>query len=250
MSTKTLNFNRMTSDQLQQLFELDAEMSSAQQEDVLSKLLETSIDVIGKKGRGKTLTATAIAYQLRERFGRHVICVGSKMGLKRETFGEFQVMSEQDFRDEMERIAMAASEEENVDQVAKSFEKYGISILYSTVIFDEAGKLFEARRASDKLIQLTGYFMDQQRHYHVTTIFCAPSEDRIDKRILGQLDWKGRSYHNKYTDICRARFVQGLEVETLEIDGLDSSIHPAYYSMYNSWNLLGFRNTSLKINNI
>ncbi len=179
-----------------------------------------------------------------------MVCVGSKMGLKRETFGEFQMMSESDFRDEMERITMAASEEENVDQVAKSFEKYGISILYATVIFDEAGKLFEARRSSDKLIQLTGYFMDQQRHYHVTTIFCAPSEDRIDKRILGQLDWKGRCYHNKYTDICRARFVQGLEVQTLEMDGLDDSTHPSYYSLYNSWSLVGFRGTSLNITNL
>ncbi len=46
---RTLNFDRMSVDQLQELFEMDAEMASVQQEDVLSRLLETSVDVIGKK---------------------------------------------------------------------------------------------------------------------------------------------------------------------------------------------------------
>ena len=248
MTTK-LNFEHMNESQLQELFAMDAEIASFQQDDVLLKLLETSIDVVGKKGRGKTLTTVAIAYQMRERFQRHVICVGSKMGLK-PAFGEFQSMSEADFRNEMERIDTAAGEEESVELVAKAFEKYGISILYSTVIFDEAYKLFESRRASDKFVQLVGYFFAQQRHYHVTTILCTPDEDMIDKRVLRQLDWKGRCYHNKYTDICRSRFVQGLQVETLEIDGTDDTMHTKYYDMYNSWNLLGYKKTALQVNNI
>jgi hypothetical protein len=237
----------MSEAQLMELFELDTQLQSQEQEDVYARLLETSIDVIGKKGRGKTLSAVAIGYQLRERFGRHVICVGSKMGLKEETFGPFDVMNEQDFRDEMERIDAAAGEEESVEKVAEAFEKYGISILYSTVIFDEAGKLFEARRAMDKYVQLTGYFMAQQRHYHVTTLFCAPDEKMIDKRIVQQVDWKGRCFHNKYTDTCRARFVQGLEILTLDIDGMDDSVHPAYYDCYDTHVMLGFRKASLKI---
>jgi len=249
MVTK-LNYDRMSTEQLQELFALDAEIATNQQEDCLLKLLETAMDVVGKKGRGKSLTAVAIAYQMRERFGRHVICIGSKMGLKREVFGDFQVMSEADFRMEMERIDAAAGEEESVEQVAKAFEKYGISILYSTVIFDEAYKLFESRRASDKFVQLTGYFMAQQRHYHVTTLLCTPDEDMIDKRVVRQLDWKGRCYHNKYTDVCRTRFVQGLQVETLEVDGTDDVMHPAYYAMYDSWSLLGYRKSSLQINTL
>lgn len=198
------------------------------------------------KGRGKTLTGVSLAYQLRERYGREVICIGSKMGLL-EPFGSFMHMGETDFRNEMEKINIAANEEENAEQVAKMFDKYGISILYSTLVFDEAYKLFEARRAMDKLVQLMGYFMAQQRHYHVTTILMSPDEDLIDKRIVRQVDWKGRCFHNKYTDMCRARFTQGLEVLTLDIDGLEDVLHPAYYSMYDSWALLGYRNASLQI---
>ena len=220
---RALNYDKMSLEQLQELFDIDSAIQDSQAEDVIGELLETSIDVCGRKGRGKTLSAVAIAYQMRERFGRNVICVGSKMGLGAgsggpQAFGAFQFMSEADFRSELERITLAASEEENVEKVAAAFDKYGISILYSTIIFDEAGKLFEARRSSDKLVQLCGYFMDQQRHYHVTTIFCAPDENRIDKRILQQIDWKGRCYFNKYTDVCRTRFVQGLKVLTLEVD--------------------------------
>ena len=237
---------RLSLEQLEELFELDAEIANTEQEDVVGRLLETSIDIIGKKGRGKTLTGVAIAYQLRERFGRNVICVGSKMGLN-ENFGPFQFMGEMDFRAEMEKISIAADEEENAEQVAKMFDKYGISILYSTIIFDEAYKLFEARRSMDKMVQLMGYFMAQQRHYHCTTILMAPDEDLIDKRIIRQVDWKGRTFHNKYTDMCRARFVQGLEVLTLDIDGLDDTLHPGYYYMYDSWAMLGYRKQSLQI---
>ena len=249
MSTREINFEKMTTEQLQELFELDNEIATVQQEDVLLKLLETSIDVVGKKGRGKSLTTVAIAYQMRERFNRHVICVGSKMGLK-PSFGPYQVMNENDFRDEMERIDAAAGEEETVEQVAKAFEKYGISIFYSTIVFDEAYKLFESRRASDKFVQLTGYFFAQQRHYHVTTILCTPDEDMIDKRVVRQLDWKGRCYHNKYTDICRTRFVQGLQIETLEVDGTEDVLHPAYYEMYDTHALVGYTKASLHVNSI
>ncbi len=248
MASKTKEFNpeRLSLDQLDELFQLDTEMANQEQEDVVGRVLETSIDIIGKKGRGKTLTGVALSWQLRERFGRNVICVGSKMGLN-EDFGPFQFMGESDFRTEMEKISVAADEEENAEQVAKMFDKYGISILYSTIVFDEAYKLFEARRAMDKMVQLMGYFMAQQRHYHVTTIMMAPDEKLIDKRIVQQVDWKGRCFHNKYTDMCRARFVQGLEVLTLDIDGLDDTLHFPYYYMYDSWALLGYRKQSLQM---
>ncbi len=248
MPTKVKEFRpeKLSLEQLDELFMLDTEMANQEQEDVIGRLLETSVDIIGKKGRGKTLTGVATAYQLRERFGRSVVCVGSKMGLN-DNFGPYQFMGEMDFRSEMEKISVAANEEENAEQVAKMFEKYGVSILYSTIVFDEAYKLFEARRSADKMVQLTGYFMAQQRHYHVTTIFMAPDEDMIDKRIIRQVDWKGRCFHNKYTDMCRARFVQGLEVLTLDIDGLDDTMHEAYYRMYDSWAMLGYRKQSLQI---
>ncbi len=248
MPTKTKEFNpeKLNLEQLEELFELDTEIADTEQQDVIGRLLETSVDIIGKKGRGKTLTGVTVGYQLRERFERPVVCVGSKMGLN-ENFGPFQFLGEQDFRNEMEKISVAADEEENAEQVAAMFKKYGVSILYATIIFDEAYKLFEARRAMDKMVQLMGYFMAQQRHYHVTTVLMAPDEKLIDKRIIQQVDWKGRCFHNKYTNMCRARFVQGLEVLTLDIDGTDDTLHPTYYDMYNSWNMVGYRKQSLNI---
>ena len=46
---KTINFERMSEQQLRELFELDTEILSVQQEDVFGRLLETSLDVVGKK---------------------------------------------------------------------------------------------------------------------------------------------------------------------------------------------------------
>ncbi len=244
---RTLNFDRMSLQQLQELFEIDRAIQDTEVDDTISQLQETSMDIIGKKGRGKTMSGVAVAYQLRERFNRPVICIGSKMGLDPNTFGPFQIMNEKDFRDELERIDIAASEEESAEAIAKAFDKYGISILYATIIFDEAYKMFEARRSADKLVQLAGYFMAQQRHYHVTTIFMSPTEEMIDKRIVGQVDWHGRCFFNKYTGICTTRFTQGLQVLTLEIDSDEDTLHPPYKKMYNSWAMLGYRKTSLSI---
>lgn len=253
MTAKLLNPEKMSIEQLQEMFALDVEMQQASQQDVLARIQESKTMITGKGGRGKTLSAVAIAYMLRERFGQPVIAIGSKMGLGRgaggsDAFGPFQNMDERDFKEELERLNVAASEEENAEQVAKAFEKYGVSILYSTLVFDEARKLLNSRRPQDKLVQLTGDFVMQARHYHCTTIILAPSEDEIDKRVVRQLDWKGRCYHNPYTDICRVRLTQGLEVLTLDIDGADNTLHPAYYDMYNSWTLLGYRQSSLSIN--
>lgn len=253
MATKFLDPERMSLEQLTELFELDMELQMSQQDDVLARIRESKTMITGKGGRGKTLSAVAIAYMMRERFHIPVIAIGSKMGLGQgaggpEAFGPFQNMDEQDFKEELERLNVAVSEEENADQVAKAFEKYGVSVLYSVLVFDEARKLLNSRRPQDKLVQLTGDFVMQARHYHCTTIILAPSEDEIDKRVVRQLDWKGRCYHNVYTDVCRVRLVQGLEVLTLDIDGADDTLHPAYYDMYNSWNLLGYRQSSLSIN--
>ena len=241
------SLDRLSEKDLRELLALDIELESAKQDDILQELLETTITITGKKGRGKTLTGgVAIPWQLRERFGRGVVVVGSKMGLKPE-FGPYQQMSEEKFRDELERVDLAASEEDNAEQVAQAFEKYGVSILYKTIVFDEAGKLFERRRGMDKLVQLMGYFIDQSRHYHVTTLLLAPSERRIDQRIVDQAEWHGKVFHNKFTDVATLKLTQGLEVRVLEIDGSDGTLHTPYYEMYNSWAMLGYRRTSLEI---
>ncbi len=239
--------NRMSKVQLEELLALDIEMENAKQDDILSELLETTITITGKKGRGKTLSAVCIAWQMRERFGRGVVCIGSRMGLRPE-FGSYQVMSPEQFRDELERVDLAATEEENAELVVQAFQKYGVSILYKTVVFDEAGKLFERRRPMDKLVQLCDTFIDQSRHYHVTTLLLAPSERRVDQRIIDQAEWHGKVFHNKYTDVATLKLTQGLEVRILDIDGVDDSLHTAYYDMYKTDVLLGYRQTSLEIN--
>ena len=218
-------------------------------EDTLSLLVEKAVLIEGKKRRGKTLSAVGIAWELRERFGRPVVCIGSNMGLN-ESFGSYKFMNEANFREEMERISVAATQEENAEQVMKAFEKYGISTMYATLIFDEARKMLNSRRAMDKLVQLVDDYLMQSSHYHTTTLICAPSEDELDKRILRQLDWKGRVYHNRYTNTARLRLVSGIDVITYDVCGAEDSEHIPFYDMYNSWAMLGFRKSSLKIKDL
>ena len=250
MTTMTnIRFEEMDNATLAEVFRAFVDLEEEEREDALAKLIETAILIEGKKGRGKTLTAIGLSWELRERFGRGVVCVGSKMSLN-EKFGPYQFMSEGDFRTEMEKITAAATEEDNAEQVASMFEKYGISILYKTVVFDEAYKLFNARTPMDKLTQLTGFFVAQQRHYHVTTIFLSPTREMLDKRIRLQLDWQGRVYHNKYTHIARCRLVSGIDVVTYDVDGASDAEHVPFYDMYLTQGLLGFRHTQLNIKNL
>jgi Cdc6-like AAA superfamily ATPase len=249
MAMPDIRFEEMSDRALVEVFKALVAVEEEERENALAKLLETAILIEAKKGRGKTLTALALAWELRERFGRGVVCVGSKMSLN-EKFGPYQFMSEADFRSEMEKITVAASEEDSAERVANMFDKYGISILYKTVVFDEAYKLFNARTPMDKLVQLTGFFVAQQRHYHVTTIFTSPTREMIDKRVRAQLDWQGRVYHNKYTHIARCRLVSGIDVVTYEVDGASDAEHVPFYDMYDSWGMLGFRRQQLAIKNM
>lgn len=249
MKTPRIDVDSWSEDALLAGIESFDNLEEERREDSLSLLVEKATMIEGKKRRGKTLAAVGISYELRERFGRPVVCVGSDMGLN-ESFGPYKFMNENAFREEMERISIAATQEENAEQVMKAFDKYGISTMYATVIFDEARKMLNNRRAMDKVVQLTGDYLMQSAHYHTTTLICAPSENEIDKRILRQLDWKGRVYHNRYTNTARLRLVSGIDVITYDIDGADNSSHIPFYDMYNSWRLLGFRKASLRIKDL
>ena len=244
-----IKFEELSDATLVEVFKALVDIEEEKKEATLARLIEQAILIEGKKRRGKTLSAVGISWELRERFNRPVIAVGSKMSLN-ENFGPYTFMPESDFKAEMEKINIAANEEESAERVASMFERYGIRILYATVIFDEAYKLFNVRTPMDKLTQLTGFFVAQQSHYHVTTIFLSPTREQIDKRIRVQLDWQGRVYHNKYTNIARVRLVQGIEVMTYDIDGASDAEHVPFYDMYDSWGMLGFRSTSLNIKNM
>lgn len=231
---------------LEQLLELKTMLSDVREEDALARLLEASTLLEGRKGRGKTLSAVALCYQLRERFNRHVITVGTKMGLRPE-FGKFEALTELQFRDALEKIQDVVDEEAAAEAVVKALRDRGVDLLYATIVFDEAFKLFDCRTPTDKITRLFGYFMAQQRHYHCTTILCVPDREMIDKRVRKQLDWQGRCFHNKWTHRCTVRLVGGLDTITFTLDGLDDAYHIPYYDLYDSWTIVGFRRKHLAI---
>lgn len=241
-----INLEELSIRDLERLVELKLMLNDQKEEDSLARLVETSVLLEGKKGRGKTLTAIVVCYQLRERFGRHVITVGSKMGLKPE-FGDYQELSETQFRDALEKIQDVVDEEAGAEAVVGALRKKGVDLLYSTLAFDESYKLFDCRTPSDKLARLFGYFMAQQRHYHCTTLLLTPNRDMIDKRVRQHLDWQGRCFHNAWTHNCTVRMVGGLETMTLTLNGIEDSFHVPYYDMYDSWTLVGYRRKHLDI---
>ena len=248
MTTKKVLFDLedLSKRDLERLLEMKLMLADQKEEDALARLVELSILLEGKKGRGKTLSAVAISYQLRERFNRHVVAVGSKMGLFEE-FGEFQNLSEVQFKDALEKIQDVVDEEAAADAVVKALNAKGVDLLYATIVFDEAYKLFDSRTPSDKLVRLFGYFMAQQRHYHCTTLLLTPNRDMIDKRVRQQLDWQGRCFHNKWTHKCTVRLVGGLDTTTFTLNGRDDTYHIPYYEMYDTHTLVGYRRKHLDI---
>jgi len=246
-----IDYEELTNSELETLVGAYFNLEKEKREDSLARLVEQATLIEGKKGRGKSLIALSIAWWLRELFNRPVITVGSKMGLK-PSFGPHKVMSEMDFRNELNQLSVVANEEDNAENVAKAFEKYGISILYSTLVFDEAYKLFNSRTPMDKLVQLFGMFVAQSRHYHVTILLLTPDRSMVDgKRVRPQMDWNGRVYHNKYTNKARLRLISGIETMTLEVDGLnDPDPDNPFYYMYDSWALLGYRASQLNVGGV
>jgi hypothetical protein len=242
--TKGLNLNRLSDEQLLELVELDMQMDSEKQMDALEAIRKKLTFVGGKKGKGKTAFAVAAAWGMREGFGQPVVAIGSKMGLKPE-FGPFDFMPEADFRDELAKIDMVSSEDENAEMVADVFKKKGIKIIGATLVFDEAYKLMNARTPQDKMVKLTVQFVAQSRHYSCTPIILAPDEIMIDKLIRLQFDWKGQSFFNKYTGVVTTHLQYGVDVLNFETDLFDGSIHTPYSEMYKTTNILGYRQTSL-----
>jgi len=230
---------------------------------LLSYLLNSIVFLEGKKGKGKTLAATAIIHQLRELFGKPVVVIGTKMGLN-ANFGPFVFLDEKQFINELDKISTISknspdSEVENA--VHTALQNLGVDIMNATLVFDEAYKLFDARTPSDKLVRVFGYFVAQSRHYNITIILIAPNRDMIDKRVRRQIDWFGRvsttckSLPNPETGrpMCvrprcphrtTVRFVGGIDKFKFTIYG------PNYWDKYDTWAVVGFRSSHLKIGNV
>ena len=242
----TTQLKDLTKRDLERLVEMKLLLAESKEEDALARLVETAILLEGKKGRGKTLSAVAVTYQLRERFNRHVITVGSKMGLKPE-FGEHADLTETQFKDALSKIQDVIDEAAGAEEVVKALRAKGVDLMYATIVFDEAYKLFDCRTPSDKLARVFGYFMAQQRHYHCTTLLLTPNREMVDKRVRQQLDWQGRCFHNKWSHKCTLRLVGGLETMTFTFSGIDDAYHTSYYSLYDTHTLVGFRRKHLDI---
>ncbi len=223
---------------------------------LLSYLLNQIVLLEGKKGRGKSLSSIALAYELREMFNKPVIIVGTKVGIT-DNFGPFKFLSTQEFVEQLDQISnIANTDEEGVGEtvIERALKSLGIDIMDSTILFDEAIKLFDSRTPSDKLVRLFGYFVAQSRHYNITMVIAIPNRDNLDKRVRRQIDWFGRC-----TTTCRTlnkkcirpgcrhittiRFVGGIDRFKLRLEGTK------YWSMYNSWSIVGFRPSQTSIKN-
>ncbi len=173
--TPPLNLRRLTDEQLFELVELEMESDLEKQTDCFKQLQKKITFVSGKKGKGKTAFAVGASWWLRESFNQPVVAIGTKMGLN-ERFGPFSYLPEAEFKDELAKIEMVASEDENAQMVAEIFKKKGIKIMGATLVFDEAYKLMNARTPQDKMVKLTVQFVAQCRHYLCTPIILAPDE--------------------------------------------------------------------------
>jgi len=219
---------------------------SLKTEELLSAHLEQVTFLEAKKRRGKTLSMVCMAYWFRELFGLNIICVGSRMGIRPE-FGPYQFLDEKEFiaqLDSISEVSKRSTEKELEKNVEEVLEKMGVRLYRSAMFFDEAYKLFEARAAMDKLVRLFGYFVAQSAHYHVTIVMSSPNRLMLDRRVRQQIDWWGRCFYIPRMKKSIVRFMQGLEHWKMTVDG------PRYFPMYDSWTLLGYRQSQLNIGTV
>jgi len=216
------------------------------QAEALGSLIRNITFFEGKKGRGKSLACLAMAYQMREFYSIKPVVIGTSMDMT-EAFGPYTYLDEREFIANLDAITKISKNSNDTivgNAVEKALDTMGISILNSLLIFDEAYKLFDARTPSDKLVRVFGYFIAQSRHYKCTIFMTSPNRDMLDKRIRRQIDYFGRCFTNKKSHITSVRIRGGADSWKMRIFG------PNYYPMYNSWNILGFRPSSLKIGEI
>jgi len=216
---------------------------------VLAQLVEKCTCLEGRHDKGKSMSLVAIAYWLREWFGRPVITIESTMGLK-PAFGPHKHLPVKAFVDELKKLTEVAKigqnghqPEELQDAINEALKKMGIDLMYATLVFDEANKLFEARRPHDPLVLLVGYFVQQMAHYHNTVLIATPNRRAIDYRVREQVDFWGRPHYDEITKVCQLDFfkLSPERLMTLRIQG------ERYFDLYDRWSLVAFRSKSLNI---
>lgn len=227
--------------------------------ELLGRLLYKCTFIKGSKGKGKSLSDTAIAYEIKERYGKVVTCVGTSLGLDKDEFGKFNYLTVEKFIKTLELFNdLAKGEEVDVENTTVKHILEDLGLLNGILILDEAYKLLESRTPGKKPVLAFGHFMSASRHYKCTTLMSAPSETMIDKRVRLQFDYIGRAtstcrtvMNNKGEPIC-IRMGCPHTVTTRFMDGHDYPwklkwYGPTYFPKYNSFNTVGFNKSTLDI---
>ncbi len=200
----------------------------------------------GTKGSGKTLSMTAIAYHIKSIYNIPIVCVGTSLGLNRETFGDFTFIDEKTFIEnlaEISSISSQVSDGESAEIIESMFKERNIVIRNACLIFDEAYKLFESRRAHDKLVLAFGYFVSMSRHFGATIIIACPHRDQVEKRIRRQVDFFAMCSFDRNRGIATVKLVpeSSEPIKKLRVR-LDN-----YKHMYDTKQIVGLRKTQLNI---
>jgi hypothetical protein len=246
LSNNVLNVDKMNKRQLQEYLELILGAEEEQRNNDLEQLLEQKIMITGQGGQGKTTAAVCMSYDMRELKGRPIFAVGARMGLNRDTFGEFQEIDEFKFIEQLRKLNLAIGKEaesENAEQVYQLLKDQGVDIYGGFLVFDEARNFFDNRKSQDKLVNIANDFIAVCRHYRVTVLLLAPDESEIDQRTVRQMQWKGACFYNPITEVEKVHLNQRnlydihLQWDT-EAGYTEGMLHPSYHSMFNTHNLV------------
>ncbi|KKL56721.1 hypothetical protein LCGC14_2242610, partial [marine sediment metagenome] len=210
----------------------------------LQKMIRSVSLLEGKKGRGKTIAAVSICYNLKEFFDIPTVCIGSSMDLVKSEYGNYQFLDDKEFINELSKLTSVGKSTEDSEiggAIEETLKTMGVTVTNACLVFDEAYKFFDARTPSDKLVRVFGYFVAQSRHYKCTILLLSPYRDMIDKRVRRQIDYYGRCFTNQKTHYTTVRMSGGMESWRFKIFG------PNYWEMYDTHVLLGFRAKHLQI---
>ena len=150
----------------------------------------------GSGGRGKTLSAVSICYNLKKLFGMGTI---SSFHLEK-AFGDYQYMGTDDLVQSL-KVASAVYKAQDLDDetvsqklilaalndASKNKQNKILDLKNKCILLDEAYLFMDSRSPHDKIVKLFGFFISMIRHYESAVIICAPRIDMIDKRVRWQV---------------------------------------------------------------
>lgn len=248
MPKSLLDPTKMTLRQLQEMLELELDSEEDEHYNNLEQLLDKKTLIWGKGGSGKTTVGICIGHDIRERWNRPVIIVGTRMGVIREKFGEVREIDELEFLDQLTRINKAVGKDTDItnpEQTQALLMSHGVYLFGATILVDEGLNLVDRRRYSDPVNQVVVDFSTKSRHFFITFVVFVPREEDVDPRALDQFNWKGSCFYNEYTELVKLHLLHGATNLHLEWDTEDDLLHAKVHDMFSTHNVVGFRGTKL-----